>query len=66
MRMYERSLWHLPFLTLSLTMDPQNPLDPKHGPPRQPIGPPRQPMGPPRSGAGVGVGMLRGAGGSLT
>ena len=26
------------------------------------IGPPRQVTGPPRSGAGVGVGMLRGAG----
>ena len=29
-------------------------------------GPLRQAMGPPRSGAGVGVGMLRGAGDSLT
>ena len=28
--------------------------------------PPRQSMGPPWSGAGVGVGMLRGAGDSLT
>ena len=29
-------------------------------------GPPRQATGPPRSGARVGVGMLRGAGDSLT
>ena len=29
-------------------------------------GPPTQATGPPRSGAGVGVGMLRGAGHSLT
>ena len=30
------------------------------------VGPPRQATGPPRSSAGVGVGMLRGAGDSLT
>ena len=30
------------------------------------MGPPRQATVPPRSGAGVGVGMLRGAGDSLT
>ena len=29
-------------------------------------GPPGQATGPPRSGAGVGIGMLRGAGDSLT
>ena len=29
-------------------------------------GPPTQATGPPRSGAGVGVGMLRGSGDSLT
>ena len=29
-------------------------------------GPPTQATGPPRSGAGVGIGMLRGAGDSLT
>ena len=32
----------------------------------QATGPLTQAMGPPRSGAGVGVGVLRGAGGSLT
>ena len=36
------------------------------GTPRQATGPPRQAMGPRRSGAGEGVGMLRGAGDSLT
>ena len=30
------------------------------------VGPTRQATGPPRSGAGVGLGMLRGAGDSLT
>ena len=35
------------------------------GPPRQATGPTRQATGPPRSGAGVGVGMLRGAGDPL-
>ena len=30
------------------------------------MGPPRQATGPPWSGAGVGVGVLRGAGDSLT
>ena len=36
------------------------------GLPRQATGPPRQTTGPPRSGAGVGVGMFRGAGDSLS
>ena len=34
--------------------------------PTQATGPPTQAMGPPQSGAGVEVGMLRGAGNSFT
>ena len=34
--------------------------EPPHGTPGQAAGPPRQATGPSRSGAGVGVGMLRG------
>ena len=37
-----------------------------HSAPMQATGPPMQAMGPPWSDAGVGIGMLRGAGDSLT
>ena len=51
---------------LSTTYYPSTPASAAGGPPTQATGPPTQAMGPPRSGEEVGVGMMRGAGDSLT